>query len=470
MTRELPSALDVERHLLGAVLLFGGKAIAEMSPFVGPSDFYHPAHAAIATAAWGLTSAQKTVDQITVEAEMRRTERWELLRAFNGAALFATLTSDCIGLYGITEHAAIVREKAQLRRLAEHGAAVYAAALSERAVFAEVQAVAEVGLLAIGASAANGEPQFIRAAVHEGVKALEARFEHRGAVTGIATGFERLDGYTTGWQASELVILAARPSMGKTGIVMNAVAHAAIEHEIPALVFSLEMSTGALIERLFASESRIDATRLRTGQLQAPDWVSLTRGCGRLSEAPIWFDDNASPTISTLAAKVRRWRMREVPIATNPRVQVIVDYLQLVRGSKVDQRGTNREQEIAEVSRGLKAIAKENKCAVVALAQLNRAVESRADKRPGLSDLRESGQIEQDADVIAFIYRDEVYNKESKEAGIAEIILGKQRSGPLGTVRLKFLPQYLRFENTTTRDDEPFAPRNGYNRHAEAGE
>jgi replicative DNA helicase len=237
---------------------------------------------------------------------------------------------------------------------------------------------------------------------------------------------------------------------------MNAVENAAIEAKVPSLVFSLEMSKESLMERLLCSEARIDSRRLRTGFLEQRDWISITKAASRLADAPVWIDDTGAPTLLDIRAKCRRWRSDESIFKTPTQLGiVVVDYLQLIHGRPSTGKEQNREREISEISRGLKALAKELRCPVVALSQLNRGVESRSDKRPQLSDLRESGAIEQDADLIMFIYRDEVYNKETQDKNVAEIIIGKQRNGAIGTVRLAFLNQYTRFENLAeSRDDD----------------
>jgi replicative DNA helicase len=270
--------------------------------------------------------------------------------------------------------------------------------------------------------------------------AIERRYERKEAITGVPTGYADLDSYTGGFQRSDLLILAARPSVGKTALCLNIAQNAAVQHGVPVLMFSLEMSKESLIERILCSEARVDSQKLRSGFLDPNDWNRLTSAASRISEAPIWIDDSAAPTVLEMRAKARRFRADKT-IFTDPDQMglVIVDYLQLARAHG---RKDSREQEVAEISRGLKSLAKEIGLPVLALSQLRRAVEDRKEGRPQLSDLRESGAIEQDADVIAFIHRSD----KDREENTAEIIIGKQRNGPTGAFKLVFLARYTRFE------------------------
>lgn len=272
-------------------------------------------------------------------------------------------------------------------------------------------------------------------------KSIENLFNRKELITGVATGFERIDDMTSGLQNSDLIIIAGRPSMGKTAFALNIAQYAALETQIPVAVFSLEMSKEQLAFRLLASEARVDSQRMRKGFLGEMDWPKLTEAAGRLSEAAMYIDDTPAITVLEMKAKSRRLK------AERGLGLIVVDYIQLMRGGGSSR--DSREQEISEISRSLKALAKELQVPVIALSQLNRKVEDRPNRRPQMADLRESGAIEQDADVIAFIYRDEVYNKadDNLEKGKAEIIIGKQRNGPTGTVKLAFLNQYTTFEN-----------------------
>jgi replicative DNA helicase len=276
-------------------------------------------------------------------------------------------------------------------------------------------------------------------------KTIEKLYNKKELITGVATGFTELDQITSGFQPSDLIIIAGRPSMGKTAFCLNIAQNAAYESKIPIVIFSLEMSKEQLALRMLCSEARVDAHKMRSGFLTESDWPKLTRGAGRLSETKIFIDDTPGMGVLEMRAKARRLK------AEHGLGMVIVDYLQLMRGrSTID----SREQEISDISRSLKALAKELKLPVVALSQLNRRVEDRAVKKPQLADLRESGAIEQDADVILFLYRDEVYNPDSQDKGSAEIIIGKQRNGPTGEIRLAFIDRYTRFENYSSRESE----------------
>ncbi|HSI05027.1 MAG TPA: replicative DNA helicase, partial [Myxococcota bacterium] len=274
-------------------------------------------------------------------------------------------------------------------------------------------------------------------------KTIEKLYERKELVTGVPTGFQDLDKMTAGFQPSDLIIIAGRPSMGKTAVALNIAQYAAVHQKVPALVFSLEMSKEALVMRMLCSEARIDSQRMRGGFLNSTDWPKLARAAGALAEAPMYLDDTGAISVLEMRAKARRLQ------AERGLGLIMVDYLQLMRGRTSNE---GREREISEISRGLKALGKELKVPVIALSQLNRSLEQRQDKRPMLSDLRESGAIEQDADVICFVYRDEYYNPASPDKGVAEFIIGKQRNGPTGTVRLRFFNEYTKFENLAKDD------------------
>jgi replicative DNA helicase len=278
---------------------------------------------------------------------------------------------------------------------------------------------------------------------------IQRLYEQEGEVTGVETGFEDLDRLTTGFHKSDLIILAARPAMGKTALSLNAIWHAAGEKKMPVAIFSLEMSKEQLVQRLISQTTRIPAQALRSGNVKAEDWPKLVRGVAEVSRAPIWIDDTAGVTLMEIRAKVRRLASQLNVAGGLPLSLVVVDYLQLMVGQ--GSRAENRQQEIAEISRGLKVLARDLDVPVLAIAQLSRAVEARHDKRPLLSDLRDSGAIEQDADMVMFLYRDEYYNPESDDKGIAEIIVGKHRNGPTGKVQLAWMEQYTKFASLARR-------------------
>ena len=444
--RLLPHSLDAERSVVGGVLM-QPKAFHQLADLVEAQDFYHPAHAAIYQAMVDLDAASKPIDQITVAEQMRASDSLGKLRAFNGEAYFSELTSAVVTVENIAYHARHIRSKATARRLIEAAQEIAAKGYGEYGDAEEYIDEAERAIFEIAQRSQRTTYDPVKRILTGTIKSLESRYERKQAITGVPSGYHKLDAMTAGFQPSELVIIAARPSMGKTALVMNTAQNAAIEFKIPVLVFSLEMSKESLIERLLCCESRVDSSRLRAGFLDSRDWINITKGASRISEAPIWIDDSGAPTLLEIRAKCRRWRSdASIFKAPGQLGMVVIDYLQLIHGRPAG-REHSREREISEISRGLKALAKELRVPIVALSQLNRGVESRTEKRPQLSDLRESGAIEQDADVIAFIYRDEVYNKESPDKGTAEIIVGKQRNGPTGTIRLAFLNQYTRFEN-----------------------
>ena len=444
--RVLPHSLDAEMSVVGGVLLHP-KSFHQVADLVDPDDFYHPTHAAIFQSMIDLDGAGKPIDAITVAEQMRRGDTYHMLRSVNGEAYFAELTSQVVTIENIAFHARTVREKRTARRFIEVAQEIVAHGYEEHGEVEDYIDEAERAIFEITQRSQRQGYEPIKKVLGAAIRTLEQRYDRKQAITGVPSGLHKLDALTAGFQPADLIIIAARPSMGKTSLVMNAAQNAAIDYNVPVLVFSLEMSKESLVERLLCSEARVDSTRLRGGFLEQRDWINITKAASRLSEAPLWIDDSGAPSLLEIRAKCRRWRA-DPNIFTAPELHgmVVIDYLQLIQG-RPSGRDANREREIAEISRGLKALAKELRVPIVALSQLNRSVESRGDKRPQLSDLRESGAIEQDADLIAFIYRDEVYNKETQDKGVAEIIIGKQRNGPIGTVKLAFQREFTRFEN-----------------------
>jgi replicative DNA helicase len=451
-----PHSIEAEESVIGGILVHSRK-FNDVAEFLVPDDFYHPALRAIYEAMVELDSSSKPIDALTVVEQMRALETFDKLRAFNSADYLTELMSKIVTAENIGYHARIIRGKATARRLVEACREISARGYGEYGDVDEYIDAAEREIFEIASRSQKQSFEPIKQILYTTIKALEKRYERKQAVTGVPTGYHKLDAMTAGMQPGDLVIIAARPSMGKTSFVMNMVLNAAMQkdpatgkHPFPALVFSLEMSKESLCERLLCSEARVDSMKLRGGFLETKDWIRITTAAGKLAEAPILIDDSGSPTLLEIRAKARRWRAdNNLFYGDHEQMGVIViDYLQLVQGRAT--KDDNRQREISEISRGLKALAKELRVPVIALSQLNRSLESRADKRPMLSDLRESGAIEQDADVIAFIYRDEVYSKDQvkeEDKGVAEIIIGKQRNGPTGHVRLAFLNMYTRFEN-----------------------
>jgi replicative DNA helicase len=430
-----PQNLDAEASLLGAMLL-SRDAIADAIEVVGAEHFYKPAHGHIFDAICSLYGAGEPADPITVAEELARAG---MLEAIGGPSTLVGLQASTPATSSATKYARIVHEHAVLRRLI--GAANEIAEIGYSRPDDVIKAVdqAESLIYQVGQGRVSDTLAEIRDLLDANLDRLEQLYERGDAITGTPTGYLDLDTLLSGLQPSALIIVGARPAMGKTAFALGMAAHAAVEANRPVLLFSLEMSQLELTQRLLCSESRVDSKNVRDGKLTESDWSKISHGVGRLAEAPIWIDDNPNVTIMEIRAKARRLKSRVGDLG-----MIIIDYLQLMTGRSSAE---NRQVEVAEISRGLKILARELECPVVALSQLSRGLELRQDKRPMLADLRESGSIEQDADVVMFIYRDEVYNAESPDLGTAEILVAKHRSGPTGTVRLAFLPHYTRFAN-----------------------
>lgn len=430
-----PHNLEAERAVLGGMLI-DRDAVPKVLELLTFQDYYHEAHQEIFQAIVTLFERNEPADLVTVTNALRKKER---IDAIGGATFLSALADQVPTTANITYYAKIVRQQSLLRRLIAGGTEIVRHGYeAESDAVEDVVDRAEQIIFEIAQDKVKRSFFTMREVVKESFKAIEARFERKETLTGVPSGFVDLDRLTAGLQRSDLIIVAGRPSMGKTSLALCMAAHAAIDGHVPTAVFSLEMSKEQLVQRLLCSEARVDAQRLRGGYLAESDWPKLTKAAGYLSEAAIYIDDTPAISVLEMRAKARRLQ-REHGLGC-----IVVDYLQLMRAGG---RMESREREISEISRSLKALAKELSVPVVALSQLNRAVESRQDKRPQMADLRESGAIEQDADVICFVYRDEVYNKESPDKGIAEIIVGKQRNGPTGVVRLKFFHEFTRFES-----------------------
>jgi replicative DNA helicase len=367
------------------------------------------------------------------------------LEAAGGHAYLAELEENTPSVSNIRAYAQVVRERASLRRLIEAAQDIADAGFNPQGrSSAELIDEAERLIMQIGEQGPKaGGPRDVGALLAETVERIEELCNTGSDITGLSTGYVDLDRFTSGLQKSDLIVIAGRPSMGKTSFAMNLVEHAALSQNAPVLVFSMEMPAEQLVMRMLSSIGRINQTEVRTGKLDRGGWDKLSKAVGKLKDASLLIDDTPALTPTELRSRARRIKREHGDLA-----MIMVDYLQLMRVAGASE---GRTAEISEISRGLKALAKEFRCPVVALSQLNRALEQRPNKRPVNSDLRESGAIEQDADVIMFIYRDEVYNPESPDQGVAEIILGKQRNGPIGTVRLAFIGEYTRFENLARR-------------------
>ena len=405
-------------------------------------DFYRTAHQKIYAAITDLFDKAEPVDLVTLANKLKEKGQ---LEEIGGASYLARLVDTVPLAVNARHYAKIVHDKASLRRLIEKANAIVKRCFEERGEAEDVIDFAESAVFEISEQKARQSFYPLSKIILGNIETLEEKQGNRSLVTGVPTGYNQLDNLTSGLQNSDLIILAARPSMGKTALALNIARNAAVDANIPVAVFSLEMSKEQLSLRMLCSEARIDSSRLRGGFFSMEDWHRLTDAAGILSESPIYIDDSPSLSAMEIRAKARRLKMdKNIGL-------IIIDYLQLMQGRSSAER---RDLEISEISRGLKALAKELELPVMALSQLNRMLEQRTDKRPRLSDLRESGALEQDADVVAFIYRDEVYNKEedNPNRGTAEIILSKQRNGPTGDVFLSFLNSYTRFENLASEE------------------
>jgi replicative DNA helicase len=459
-TRGQPHNLDAEKSVLGSVFIKPA-SFDELGTTLQVDDFFLPAHREIYEAMLALDHRRQPIDVIAVADELK--VRGMLARLEGGESYLLALANSVPTAENVLHYGRLVKEKSTLRRLIAACADVQSSAYGDFGEFEAFLDEAETKIFTVAQQNRRETYSSSGELMEEVLHNLEVRTAERKAVTGVPTGFTNLDELTAGLQRENLIIVAARPGGGKTSWAVNVAMHAALGHNIPVLIFSLEMSKYELMERMLAGEARIDSSKIKRGFLEYADWKNkIHPASGRLASAPILIDDSSSISIMEIRAKARRFRSDPKyfppppPLAEGkvhapppPLGLIVVDYLQLARGSQ-SRKDDNRQQEIADISRGLKALAKDLKIPIIAISQLNREVEKREAGKPKLSDLRESGAIEQDADLILFIYRDEVYNQDSPDKGTAEIIVGKQRNGPIGTVKLTFLGQYTRFENYAT--------------------
>lgn len=427
-----PYSLEAEQSVLGAMFL-SQDALYVAVERLRPDDFYKDAHKNIFKTIAKLSENHEPVDLITA-AEALRSEN--ILEQIGGVTYLTTLTETVPTAANIEHYCNIVEEKAILRRLIKTSSDILAMAYENKGDVEEILDESERRIFEIVQKQRIENFYHIKDVLFSTFERIEELYNNEGGITGVPTGFPDLDEKTSGFQPSDLILIAARPSMGKTAFALNIAQNAAIRHQIPVAIFSLEMSKEQLVQRMLCSESNVDSHRLRTGRLREEDWPRLARAMGPLSEAPIFIDDTPGISSIELRAKARRLK------AEDGLGMIIIDYLQLMSGRANSE---NRQQEISEISRSLKALARELNVPVVALSQLSRAPEMRADHRPILSDLRESGSQEQDSDLVAFLYRDDYYDPESEKKNIAEIIIAKQRNGPTGTVELAWLPQFTKF-------------------------
>jgi replicative DNA helicase len=434
-----PQNIEAEQSILGSILL-ENSAINSALEILSKDDFYNEAHRKIFNIIVELSEKNEPVDLITLSNALKDKA---MLDSVGGTSYLASLVDNVPSAANVSHYAKIVKEKAILRGLIGSATEIISNCYETGSDVDEVLDKAEHSIFEVSENKVRPSFFTIREIVKDSFRSIEDLFSRKELITGVPTGFEKIDDLTSGLQKSELIIIAGRPSMGKTAFALNIAQYAAVETQTPAAIFSLEMSKEQLAFRMLASEAKVDSQRLRKGFLGETDWPKLTTAAGRLSEAPIFIDDTPAITVLEMKAKSRRLK------ADTGLGLIIVDYIQLMRSGSYRE---SREQEISEISRSLKALAKELKVPVIALSQLNRKVEDRTNRRPQMADLRESGAIEQDADVIAFIYRDEVYNKseENTEKGFAEIIIAKQRNGPTGIVKLGFQERFTSFVNLST--------------------
>jgi replicative DNA helicase len=431
-----PQNIEAEESILGGILI-ENEAINRVTEILDPDDFYRDAHRKIFNALINLSERDEPADLITLTNELRKIDQ---LDSIGGASYLTSLIDSVPTAANIEYYAKIVKEKAILRKLIQTSTEIITQSYEDRGDVEMFLDEAERAIFEISEKRVRPSFYSIREIVKDSFTTIERLFQKKELVTGVPSGFKELDRMTAGFQPSDLIIIAGRPSMGKTALCLNIAEYAAIENKIAVAIFSLEMSKEQLVIRMLCSQAHVEGTRLRTGYLNESDWPKLTIAAGNLSEAPIYIDDTAALSALELRAKARRLK------SEHGLGMVIIDYLQLMKGRA---RVENRQQEISEISRSLKALSKELSIPVIAVSQLSRKTEERTGNRPQLSDLRESGAIEQDADLIIFIYRDEVYNRaeDNPNRGKAEVIIGKQRNGPIGKIDLAFLDKFTTFKD-----------------------
>jgi len=428
-----PQNLEAEESVLGAMMLSPG-AIGAVSEILDAGDFYRESHSKIYRAALALYAKGEPVDAITLVDELE--ERGEL-EDVGGRVRVHELAALVPATANAAHYARIVREMATLRGLIRAGGEIARLGWERPGETTDLVDRAEQVVFDLSQSRISTEFSHIEALLKESFERITALYEAGAEITGIASGFRDLDRLTSGFQPGNLVIVAARPSMGKSALGLGMAVNLAVRYETPVALFTLEMSKAEVTQRLMCSEAKVESQRLRNGKLAADDWPRLTAACDKLAKAPIYVDDTGSITMMEIRSKARRLKSREPNLGL-----IVVDYMQLMTSGLSAE---NRVQEVSQISRSLKILARDLDVPILALSQLSRAVEQRHDKRPILSDLRESGSIEQDADLVIFIYRDEYYNEDSDQQGLAEVILAKHRNGPTDTTKLSFLKRYAKF-------------------------
>ena len=438
-TRMPPHNLRAEEAVLGAMLL-SREAIADVVEVLEVEHFYRPAHGHVFDAVMSLYGSGEPVDAITVGEELSRAG---MLDAVGGPGVLIDLQAETPAIGNAAHYAKIVEEHALLRRLISVSNEIAEMAYGVPDDVAKAVDDAESRMFEVAQRRVANTTAEIKDLLGANLDRLEMLYEQGDTVTGTLTGYTDLDDLMSGLQPNALYVVGARPAMGKSAFALGMAANAAMQTNRPVLFFTLEMGQLECSQRILSADARVDATRMKTGRLEESDWNRITHSVGRLAEAPIFIDDNPQTTVMEIRAKARRLKSRNGDLA-----MIVIDYIQLMSGRS---NAESRQVEVSEMSRNLKILARELECPVVALAQLNRGLEQRQDKRPMLSDLRESGALEQDADAVMFLYRDEIYNPESEAKGVAEVIVAKHRGGPTATVKLAFLGHFTRFENMSKR-------------------
>lgn len=432
-----PQNVEAEQSVLGAMMI-EREAISKVSEVLRPEDFYREAHRLIYNAMSELFNKNDAVDLVTVVEVLRRDEH---LESAGGIAYVSALANSVPTAANVMYHARIVEEKALLRQLINTATNVAGMGYEANEEVAVIMDKAEKMILEVSNRKAGQEFASIKNIIFDVFDKVSELYSAKGGITGLSTGFKDLDKLTSGLQPSDLILIAARPSMGKTALVLNIAQNVAVKEKQAVAFFSLEMSKEQLVQRMLCAEAPIDAQRLRIGELENNDWDKLVRAADRLAVAPIFIDDTAGITVMEMRSKARRLKIE------HDLKLIVIDYLQLMQGGSGSSRSENRQQEISEISRSLKALARELKVPVIALSQLSRSVESRQVKKPMLSDLRESGSLEQDADIVCFIYREDYYEPETERKNITDIIVAKHRNGPVDSVQLFFHKQFTKFSD-----------------------
>lgn len=438
--RSMPHNIEAEQSVIGAMLI-DKTSIAMALEVLKSEDFYKDAHKIIYSTILDMFQKDIAVDLITLGEYLKSTER---LDSVGGITYITEIYNSVPSTANLGSYIKIVEEKAMLRRLIRASTEIMEDSYNMQDNVPMVLDKAEKRIFDIAEKRTTSDFEPMSTVLERGFLEIERLYNNKGQITGVPSGFPDLDAKTSGFQKGDMVLIAARPSMGKTTFALNLIQHAALRAGKSAVIFSLEMSKEQLAYKLLCSEANVDMLRLRTGNLEDRDWESIAKASGPLAATKIFVDDTAGISVMEMRSKCRRLKI-EYGID-----MIVIDYLQLMSGSSSE----SRQQEVSEISRSIKALAKEMQCPVIALSQLSRAPEQRADHRPMLSDLRESGSIEQDADLVMFLYRDEYYNQETEDKNVAECIIAKQRNGPVGTVRLAWLGQFSKFGNLDTVHQE----------------